>query len=262
MNFERPSIKPTEQKQHSAAFQEFERKINKGEEIKTTELEQSLVDGEIREDEFKILALKLLEISAHIEERLVSAVKKIEEKNKIDKLTGLSTDLEPTLERLLKELNFPRGGEGQRPSNMQALMVIYGDLNKFKLLNDTQGHPVGDKALIEFASRLRAATREGHDFLFRSNRQGDEFALILPIETGEDVSVQSLRDIFYKLVKKVNAGLSIEVNDGATFDFSASMGYSVAIRGGMQKTAQELIAGADREMYKEKRMKKRIEKKS
>lgn len=263
MNLERPSAKSTEQKEHSNAFQEFERKINKGEEIKTTELEQSLVDGQIREDEFKVLALKLLEISAHIEEglsgvalRLDKEKEELETERHIDSLTGLSNAVKPTLDRLIKELSLPREGEGQRPSRLAAVMVVAMDLNRFKELNDTHGHHAGDQALVLFANRVKSVTREGHDVVFRSNKKGDEFILVLPVEKDQDIDLQSLEALFLELKRKVNTDLSVDI-DGINFQFSAAMGYSLATRSGREKTVEELLNKADQEMYKDKKASKK-----
>ncbi|MDP2789177.1 MAG: GGDEF domain-containing protein [bacterium] len=256
-----------------SSFGDIKEAFEKGDDkVDGTFLHKALDLGQIDQDQYDSLLQAKEERDQLIIDGLTPVAKrvsdlqaekeKLEKERHIDSLTGLSKDVQPTLDRLLKELNYPRGGESQRPYNLQAIMVIYTDLNQFKELNDSHGHPSGDKALVEFASRLKGATREGHDLLFRSNEKGDEFVVILPIESNKDVDVQSLRDLFYKLVNNVNSDLSVDLESGATFDFSASMGYSVATRGGMRKTARDLIKGADREMYKDKISKKIREKKS
>ena len=53
--------------------------------------------------------------------------------------------------------------------------VLYLDLDHFKVVNDTLGHPLGDKLLREVAARIKAVTREG-DTIARLG--GDEFAII------------------------------------------------------------------------------------
>lgn len=54
--------------------------------------------------------------------------------------------------------------------------LVLGDLNKFKAINDTFGHPVGDKVLKEFACVLKTCVRDS-DSIFRFG--GDEFAIII-----------------------------------------------------------------------------------
>ena len=85
------------------------------------------------------------------------------------------------------------GGEVQRAarhSRPMSLLVI--DVDRFKHVNDTHGHPVGDRVLVEIAARLRAASRAG-EIVARIG--GEEFASILP-ETdaaGALVAAERLR---------------------------------------------------------------------
>ncbi len=245
-------------------FSDFERKIAKGEDVKAATLEQALKRGDITQEEFNTLALKILEISAHIEQGLTGVANKLSvEKEKlgqerhVDSLTGLSNDVKPTLDRLIKELSFSKTGEGQRPSRLAAVMVVAMDLNRFKELNDTHGHQAGDNALVLFADRVRSSTREGHDMVFRSNKKGDEFLVVLPIETDQDIDLQSLEALFQKLKREINSGLFLEIDDKTTFDFSAAMGYSVLTRSGREKSVEDLLVKADEEMYKDKRSSKK-----
>ncbi|WP_415892642.1 GGDEF domain-containing protein [Neptuniibacter sp. PT8_73] len=57
-----------------------------------------------------------------------------------------------------------------------CLTVLFVDVDDFKTINDTYGHEIGDKVLVEVASRLSVALREG-DFVARIG--GDEFAMII-----------------------------------------------------------------------------------
>ena len=92
--------------------------------------------------------------------------------------------------------------------------LILGDLNKFKKINDTYGHPVGDKVLKHFADALRESSRDS-DSLFRFG--GDEFAVLV-----ESASEQSLIIIENRIKYAVNndALLSkhkVSCSLGATF---------------------------------------------
>jgi diguanylate cyclase (GGDEF)-like protein len=62
----------------------------------------------------------------------------------------------------------------RRARRGQGLAVLYLDLDRFKAVNDTLGHPVGDQLLCEVADRLREVVRE-QDFITRLG--GDEFAI-------------------------------------------------------------------------------------
>ena len=65
------------------------------------------------------------------------------------------------------------------------LTVLSLDLDKFKQINDTYGHPAGDQVLKEFATRLHAAIRLSD---FASRMGGDEFLVLLPeCSTGSQV---------------------------------------------------------------------------
>ena len=64
----------------------------------------------------------------------------------------------------------------QSDAEARSFAVLYIDVNRFKLVNDTHGHDAGDAMLIVIAARLRAVLRTA-DEAFRLS--GDEFALIL-----------------------------------------------------------------------------------
>ncbi len=64
----------------------------------------------------------------------------------------------------------------------RELSLVLFDLDDFKRINDTQGHPAGDDALRHFADQLKATARKA-DIVCRHG--GDEFAVILP-ETSRE----------------------------------------------------------------------------
>jgi diguanylate cyclase (GGDEF)-like protein len=86
-----------------------------------------------------------------------------------DPLTGLSNY------RYLKESMRREVERASRFGRMLAVLAL--DLDRFKEVNDTYGHPAGDAVLAEFARRLRAEIREV-DFAFRQG--GEEFVVLLP----------------------------------------------------------------------------------
>ncbi|GAA4247234.1 diguanylate cyclase [Dactylosporangium darangshiense] len=99
-----------------------------------------------------------------------------------DPLTGLSNY------RYLRE-SLRR--EVERASRFsRALAVLALDLDHFKEVNDTYGHPAGDAVLAEFARRLRAEIREV-DFAFRQG--GEEFVVLLPETDAGGASVLAER---------------------------------------------------------------------
>jgi len=95
-----------------------------------------------------------------------------------------------------------------------ALLLV--DLDHFKEINDTLGHPVGDDLLREVAARLRSAMRAG-DTVCRLG--GDEFAVLVP----RDGAVTGL-----SLAARILAGLEESfVVDGARLDVDASVGVAL-----------------------------------
>lgn len=66
--------------------------------------------------------------------------------------------------------------------------LVLGDLNKFKSINDTFGHSVGDQVLVQFADILRTCVRDS-DSIFRFG--GDEFAII--IENASEYALEIVR---------------------------------------------------------------------
>ena len=124
----------------------------------------------------------------------------------------------------------------QRPS---ALLAI--DLDRFKDVNDTYGHPVGDQVLIELARRITAQIREV-DLAFRHG--GEEFMVLLPETDASGASAVAER-----LGRAVNAK-KFKVNDasgGRELRITVSIG--VAVLGEHAETATGILAAADEALY-------------
>ena len=118
-----------------------------------------------------------------------------------------------------------------------ALLVL--DIDRFKQLNDRQGHKAGDRALVEVADLLRAQVRET-DTAARIG--GDEFALLLS-DTDGSTAAQALG----RLERSMHDHARIEGWPGA-----ASVGLSVAGIDGT--TMDELMRHADMRLYAAKRV--------
>ncbi|HEX2419509.1 MAG TPA: diguanylate cyclase, partial [Micromonosporaceae bacterium] len=95
----------------------------------------------------------------------------------------------------------------------RKLAVLALDLDRFKEINDTYGHPVGDSVLVEFARRVKEVTREV-DLAFRQG--GEEFVVLLP----ETDTVGGA-----KVAERLCAAVR-----GQTFDVEAGEGPGVSIR--------------------------------
>ncbi|MDR3519285.1 MAG: GGDEF domain-containing protein [Candidatus Pacebacteria bacterium] len=175
--------------------------------------------------------------------------------SKLDFLTGAfkSELLEPRLNELINELNGLRILEGGKrpPSNRVGFMVIFLDLDGFKEINDNFGHQAGDQALVLFGERLyEILKRKEIDRVYRYG--GDEFVIVLPIESEKDVSDQELKALFERKKREVNEDLFTK--DGIKIE--ASMGYAIFRKDDKNKTPEMIIKEADDEMYINKKDRK------
>jgi diguanylate cyclase (GGDEF)-like protein len=116
-----------------------------------------------------------------------------------------------------------------------AVMII--DLDRFKEVNDTLGHHIGDLLLQQVAARLQQTLREG-DTIARLG--GDEFAVLLPSVSGA-VAAEAVAE---KLVKALETPFTIRT---WTFDIDASIGIAVSPEHG--DTVDALMQRGDVAMY-------------
>jgi diguanylate cyclase (GGDEF)-like protein len=119
----------------------------------------------------------------------------------------------------------------------QGYAVFFMDLNRFKSINDTLGHEVGDRLLCCFAHRLKSVIR-GTDTLARLG--GDEFALLVPNSTSDSRAIdiaQRIQDAFTEPLQVDNHQIPIMVSIGIT---TSAVGY---------KDATHVLRDADFAMY-------------
>ena len=146
-----------------------------------------------------------------------------------DALTGLPN------RSLLGELLDHAIGRCRRHGD--RLGVLFIDLDQFKLINDSQGHRVGDQLLVDVAGRLRAVIRQ-EDTVARFG--GDEFVAILNAPPGEEASLAKAAD---RLLKVFDDPFEIA---GVRRAVSASAGLAVSSG---SDTAEQIIGNADAAMY-------------
>jgi diguanylate cyclase (GGDEF)-like protein/PAS domain S-box-containing protein len=115
--------------------------------------------------------------------------------------------------------------------------VLFIDMDRFKAINDTLGHHVGDQLLIEVARRLREAVRES-DIVARLG--GDEFVVVLTALTG-DMDAAPVAD---KILRALSDPYAIE---GAVLHSSPSIGVAIAPHDG--RDGASLMKNADTAMY-------------
>ncbi len=136
------------------------------------------------------------------------------------------------LERLQQAIRL-----GKRNNTRLAFLML--DLNNFKEVNDTLGHPEGDRLLREVANRLPAALRES-DTVGRLG--GDEFGIVLP-----EVEIDQAWQVAAKIISTLAPCFSLE---GQVISISASIGIALYPDHGEEHTA--LIRHADVAMYESK----------
>lgn len=150
-----------------------------------------------------------------------------------DYLTGIPN------RRLFYEMATTELARAKRSRKLYALFFL--DLDKFKLINDTLGHAVGDLLLQGVARRLRESLRE-YDLLARLG--GDEFVMLV----SEMASESDIAKIAAKLVEVVRVPfLDLDGND---IDVSPSIGIALYPRDGQD--VETLLTHADFAMYSAK----------
>jgi diguanylate cyclase (GGDEF)-like protein/PAS domain S-box-containing protein len=120
------------------------------------------------------------------------------------------------------------------------LAVLFIDLDRFKVINDTLGHSVGDALLTEVAARLRGCVRAS-DTVARLG--GDEFTVLLE-ETGDRAAVTEIAE---KILAALADGVRVQ---GREFFVSASVGIALYPENG--HSVDELLSRADLSMYRAK----------
>lgn len=123
----------------------------------------------------------------------------------------------------------------------RALAVLFIDLDRFKSINDSLGHDIGDEVLLQVARRFSGVLRED-DALARIG--GDQFVCLLP-----DIA---MREDAQRVASKLLAALAKPVEvAGHQFKIGASIGISAYPSDGF--TIDDLIVKADRAMLRAKR---------
>ncbi len=171
-------------------------------------------------------------VGSDITEQRESA-ERITQLARFDALTGL-----PNRAHLRDVLDQAMSGGGVgRTANCAFLMI---DLDRFKAVNDTLGHQIGDKLLSQVARRLRHIC-SGSEFCGRIG--GDEFAIVIP-HSGPEHAID-------RLAAAIISGLSTpyQVDQHMLF-VGASVGSAVAPQDGVEPEA--LIRSADLALYRAK----------
>jgi diguanylate cyclase (GGDEF)-like protein len=140
-----------------------------------------------------------------------------------------------------------RGFNTLNPELMQQLRrgtadgyIVCFDLDRFKQINDTQGHACGDAALVEFATHLRSAFRKQGLF---ARLGGDEF-LAMGIESHPGAALESIAALEQILAERNSTGTS-------PFRLETSAGL-LLLASDERRSLEELLAAADAALYRNK----------
>jgi diguanylate cyclase (GGDEF)-like protein/PAS domain S-box-containing protein len=128
--------------------------------------------------------------------------------------------------------------QARRDSGMLAIMYI--DLDRFKLVNDTYGHAMGDELLKAIAQRIRACLRASDTL---SRHGGDEFIVLLP-DVGSEADALMVAE---KILSTLQLPFTLMERE-----FNATVSIGLAFYPGDDETSEGLLRKADIAMYQVK----------
>ncbi len=208
-------------------------------------LEEAVGDLIVMAAALSMLTVVLVTAGSH-QDRLVA---RLDAQARADPLTGLSTrrELADVAGRLLGDAGdrlagrerVPRRPDRRTGGGPDAVALVLIDVDRFKDLNDTHGHPVGDAALVHVAQLVRSAVRPS-DTVARLG--GDELAVLIPASLDDALArAHAVHDA----VRRTPLPLG-----GAEVPMTVSVGVAHARVGA--STFAELYAAADTALYRAK----------
>lgn len=191
------------------------------------------------------------QLEHRVEERTLALRKEIAERERVqnqlrhqvmhDALTGL-----PNRGFLRERIDHVLGAA--RSASRQCCALLYLDVDRFKIINDSLGHLAGDEVLQQVAARLLECVR--HPAMV-ARLAGDEFAILLEkVESPADATTVAQRVMDALAVPMLAAGKELQV--------TASVG--IAVGESHYRTSDELLRDADLALYRSKELgRKRFE---
>ncbi len=153
-------------------------------------------------------------------------------RNKLDTLTGL-----PLRQLLYKDYEL-RISRSQRSHHAAYLLML--DIDRFKSINDTYGHNVGDEVLKAVAHRLRAGTRSS-EALYRFG--GEEFIALF--DADDDATASAVADRLCRLLSQS----PVVIADGSRLTVTVTGGLTQIYT---DESLQDAIGRADKALYQGK----------
>lgn len=171
---------------------------------------------------FSIVFIVLIQLSS-----LFDKIHKIEEMSVTDYLTGLNNNRK-----------FQEHAQNLLSTNDRFSLILL-DIDHFKKVNDTYGHPIGDEVLKELALRVKDATISCGGIVSRNG--GEEFSVLLPnIESAKSIELA-------EMIRQAIEKKSFQVSTGEQLTITISSGVSSYPENG--RTVIELYKLADEALY-------------
>jgi diguanylate cyclase (GGDEF)-like protein len=174
---------------------------------------------------------ELLQTTEQLEARTLA----LQDKQRRDGLTGLFN--RGYLDEILRK-EFEASVAGRWP-----LSIVFADLDRFKQVNDTYGHPTGDSVLVETAGLFQAAVRDT-DIVARYG--GEEFLIVLPGLAGDAASI-----VCERILARLRAARHPVA--GGTIRVTASLGLATRDASTPFARLSDMIEAADRCVYAAKK---------
>jgi|SRR3989338_5691999 len=189
--------------------------------------------------EIEVLKAELsaaLAAAQEVEQKLVEAG--------IDKVTNLPT--RERFESIVTALVAHPLGPGERPrKNLpKRLALLFADVDKFKLVNDTYGHSKGDEVLRAIADELADGIRPA-DYIGRWG--GEEIVIVLTDATGAE-AVGRATHLLQRVAGRHFRGVDQETGEQRDFTVTVSIG-TASMLNNSETSFEELVSMADKAMY-------------
>jgi len=204
--------------------------VNEGAENETKAF-QAGADGYIVKGSMESLEAKLNSIKARV-------IEEVELRNTIAALRQDPTGV------LVKREIMTRLGQRAAETHKSPMGIIMIDIDDFKNINDTYGHPVGDQILEAVGRRLQDSVRGGNVGRYG----GDEFLIGLPGCT---------RDTIEKRAQEIMYRLTADPVSTSIGEIQISISYGTAVSS-TPPTLDNLIGTADQALYRQKQKKKKL----
>ena len=217
---------------------EIRNMIPDAESIFETEILSTAHSDEILDEARDALMLRNLQALQAVDslksstESLEQRTRRLEESNKRDPLTNLFN------RAYLDE--FMRDAFNASVSHDTPLSVAFADLDKFKSVNDTYGHAMGDQILVTTANILKANVRAA-DIVARYG--GEEFILVFP-----NTEYPLLKTICERIVRAFREARH-DVGTRRDLNVTISIGMATHNDGRKFRSVEELLKGADKALY-------------